>query len=655
MTDISIVIVNYNVREFLHQCLISIEKSLGNLSVDVWIVDNNSVDGSKKYLQSISHKPDINVILNDENVGFSTANNQAIHKCDSKYVMLLNPDTVLEENTLKKCFRKMEQDKSIGALGVRMIDGAGKFLPESKRGFPSLWASFTKMSGMSKLAPKSKWLNGYYCGHIDEFEEAEIDVLCGAIMFIRSSILDEVGLLDETFFMYGEDIDLSYRIQKAGVKVYYYPDTSIIHYKGESTKKTSLTYLRTFYNAMIIFINKHFKGGSYVILIGILKLAIYFRASISWMINWAKKLLHPVLDMVLFGFSLIGLKEVWAQFYFKDPSYFDDSPVYYNFMSYIALWVLSMYIMGSYDRKSDLIKLIKGLFLGLIVILVMYGLLPMGFRSSRVLILLGFPIVMGVSMLTKLIANYLRQHKWDFTIPVNKNICIIGHKKDCAQVESQLRMVNLQDRVKAKISIDSVSDDYYVNDISNLAEVVKLFKINEIIFSSSSIPYREIFEWMRKLGPKYSYKIASQDQDAIIGSSSKNETGEVYTYQFEMAILDAVNIRLKRIFDLIIGLISLLLSPVIWIVTKADFIVFSNIINVLIGNKTWIGYDDQGTSDIKLPQIRNAIFNISDIVNDGIMNSNKVDRINLDYARNYTVSRDVESLLKAIIKYFTKG
>ncbi len=254
--DLSVVIVNYNVKYFLEQCLHSVQQAMQELNAEVFVVDNNSVDGS---VGEIGQKfPWVHMIENRENLGFSKANNQAIRESEGRYVLLLNPDTVVEEDTFKKCIAFMDAHPDAGALGVKMINGKGEFLPESKRALPTPMVSFYKMFGLSSLFPRSRRFGKYHLGHLDKEETDSVEVLAGAFMFLRKETLDKTGLLDESFFMYGEDIDLSYRITKAGYKNYYFPESTIIHYKGESTKKGSLNYVKMFYQAMIIFARKTF-------------------------------------------------------------------------------------------------------------------------------------------------------------------------------------------------------------------------------------------------------------------------------------------------------------------------------------------------------------------------------------------------------------
>jgi GT2 family glycosyltransferase len=251
---LSIVIVNYNVKYYLEQCLDSVLKSVQRLDTEIFVVDNHSSDGSLEYLTP--KFPCVRFINNKENAGFSTACNQAIKQTTGEYILLLNPDTVLGENTLVKICRFMDENKQAGAVGVKMLDGFGRFLPESKRGFPSPWNSFTKIFGLARLFPRSKFFGGYNLRYLDENETHEVKVLAGAFMMLRRECIEKSGSLDNRFFMYGEDIDLSYRISQAGYSNFYIPEP-IIHYKGESTKK-DIHYVKRFYEAMLIFFNKHY-------------------------------------------------------------------------------------------------------------------------------------------------------------------------------------------------------------------------------------------------------------------------------------------------------------------------------------------------------------------------------------------------------------
>ncbi len=308
MLQLSVIIVNYNVRFFLEQALLSARKAMQQLSAEIIVVDNNSVDGTSEMMRE--KFPEVIYLYNKENVGFAKANNQGIAIAKGKYVLLLNPDTIVEEDTFEKCLRFMETHEDAGAVGVKMLDGKGNFLPESKRGFPSPRVAFYKAFGLARLFPTSKIFGGYHLGYLSENETHEVDVLAGAFMFIRKTALDKAGWLDESFFMYGEDIDLSYRIVKAGFKNYYFPDTRIIHYKGESSKKGTMNYVRMFYQAMIIFAQKHFSSnaGFYILM---LKAAIYLRALLSVVYSFLRRWSLPIADALTLYGGMLLLKNYW--------------------------------------------------------------------------------------------------------------------------------------------------------------------------------------------------------------------------------------------------------------------------------------------------------------------------------------------------------
>ena len=254
--DLSVVIVNYNVKYFLEQCLCSVIKACTNINAEIFVVDNNSTDGSREYLEI--KFPQVIFKWNSSNDGFAKANNSVIGEAMGAHVLFLNPDTIVPEDCFEKCLSFFKTNKECAALGIRMLDGSGKFLKESKRSFPSPATSFFKMTGLSSLFPSSKLFAKYYAGNLNERENNEVDVLAGAFMMVSKQILDQLKGFDEDYFMYGEDIDLSYRIQKAGFKNYYFADSSIIHFKGESTQKNSYQYIRTFYAAMKMFVAKHY-------------------------------------------------------------------------------------------------------------------------------------------------------------------------------------------------------------------------------------------------------------------------------------------------------------------------------------------------------------------------------------------------------------
>lgn len=256
--ELSVIIVNYNVREFIEQCLTSVQAAMINLNEEgeIIVVDNNSTDGSIEFLQK--KFTGVKYITNKENLGFAKACNQGIRISSGKYVLFLNPDTIVPGECFQTCFSFFVSHDEVGAVGVKMMNEKGRYLKESKRGFPSPTASFFKLFGLARLFPKSKLFARYYLGHLDANKNHEVDVVAGAFMMVPREILDKVGGFDESFFMYGEDIDLSYRIQKAGYKNYYLAETYIIHFKGKSSQQKNSDRTRIFYGAMDTFVKKHY-------------------------------------------------------------------------------------------------------------------------------------------------------------------------------------------------------------------------------------------------------------------------------------------------------------------------------------------------------------------------------------------------------------
>ena len=259
MLQLSVVIVNYNVKYYLHQCLCSVEKAAQGIEHEIFVVDNKSTDGTREFVAPLH--PGVHFIWNKENVGFARANNQALRMARGQYILLLNPDTLITEHTLTDLIQLLDTRPDAGASGVRMLDPDGRFAPESRRGIPTPFTAFCKMTGLCRLFPKSRTFGRYYMQYLDASHVNEIEVISGACFFTRLSTLQQSGLLDEDFFMYGEDIDLSYRILQTGLKNLYLP-TPILHYKGESTHESTYRYVQIFYQAMLIFFGKHFSHYS---------------------------------------------------------------------------------------------------------------------------------------------------------------------------------------------------------------------------------------------------------------------------------------------------------------------------------------------------------------------------------------------------------
>ena len=644
---LSVIIVNYNVKYFLEQALLSVEQACANIDSEIFVVDNNSVDDS---VEMVREKfPDVKLIANKHNPGFSIANNQAIRESKGEYILLLNPDTVVEEDTFEKCIRFMDARPQAGGLGVKMIDGSGRFLPESKRGFPSPKVAFYKTFGLSKLFPKSKTFNHYHLGYLDKDENHEVEVLAGAFMWLRKSVLDEIGLLDEAFFMYGEDIDLSYRIVKAGYKNYYFSDSTIIHYKGESTKKGSLNYVKTFYNAMIIFARKHFQGEQAWLFILMLQMAIYFRAFITLTGNFFKAAYLPILDAVLIFIGFYFLKDFWANYYFKYPDYYPASFLYFNIPLYIGFWLVSVYFSGGYDKRSNIRQLVRGIFIGTVLLAAVYGFLDMEYRTSRVLIILGMVWAVVSTIALRAILHFSQYQNLNIGKDKSRNLVIVGTRQESSRVMNLLHQAEVQNNLIGTVAPKGIDDSKtYLSKLEQLDEVVHIYKINEIIFCSKDVSAQDIMQWMTKLGVDLEYKIVPKESLSIIGSSSKNSSGELYTIDIRFEIADTRNRRNKRMLDLIIAIFLLIFCPLVFWFVKNKTGYFLNIMDVIFGNKTWVAYALYTDSSIEnLPEIRKGVLSPIDGLKISNINPPTIQRLNFIYAKDYSTYNDLEIIWKA--------
>ncbi len=643
---LSVIIVNYNVKYFLEQCLHSVQKALGKLEGEVWVVDNNSVDGSVEMVQQ--KFPTVKIIANTDNKGFSKANNQAIRQANGEYILLLNPDTVVEEDTFSKVIQFMDSHPKAGGLGVKMIDGSGKFLPESKRGLPTYDVAFYKIFGLSALFPKSKTFGRYHLGYLDDSKIHEVDILAGAFMLLRKSILEKTGLLDEDFFMYGEDIDLSYRILKAGAKNYYFPETRIIHYKGESTKKSSVNYVFVFYNAMIIFAKKHFSKSNASLFSFFIRIAIYLRAFTALSSRFIKHIILPLLDFIVVFAGIYFMKNYWsANFSIRYP----DEYLKIVVPLYCFVWVFSIYFSGGYDQPIKPSRIIRGVFSGTLLILVIYALLPEGLRFSRALILLGAFWASASIIALRFIISLFSQ-KFSLADAVRKRLLIVGNEEEGTRVLSLLKLSEtthnfigfvLPDTSEKNSNSSPEYTKYFLGKAERLRELVEVYTIDEIIFCGKDVTSQEIINFMSETsGINIEFKIAPPESLFIIGSSSVENPGELYIIDIN-SINNRINRRNKRFIDIVLSVFFLAALPVGMFTHKKISEFVRNIFLVLTGKLSWVGYAGKTA---KLPFIKGGVLNPLDRLDGRISDDLTINRLNSLYAKDYRIYTDLNIIRK---------
>jgi len=643
--DLSIVIVNYNVKYFLEQCLHSVNKAIKGIECEVFVVDNNSVDGSCAHIRE--KFPWVQLIENKENLGFSKANNQAIRLATGKYILLLNPDTVVEEDTFSKCIDFMDEHPDGGGLGVKMIDGRGHFLPESKRALPTPMVAFYKIFGFSSLFPKSKRFAKYHLGYLDKEKVHEVDVLSGAYMFLRKETIDKSGMLDEDYFMYGEDIDLSYRITKAGYKNYYCPDTTIIHYKGESTKKGSLNYVMVFYNAMIIFAKKHFSSRNARYYSMVINLAIYLRAALSLGKRFILKIYRQLIDAILIFSGFLFGTPLWESLRFGSENYYSDKYFYLAVPGYILVWIISAYYSGGYDKPARILKYVRGISIGTLIILVIYALLPESMRFSRALILLGTAWTLVSTGAMRWVLHLLKVKEYRMELNKKKRIVIVGEENEAERVKLLLQQTQINPEILGVICPGDDKDKRYIGSLKQLGEIVRIHKLDEVLFCSENISSQEIISIMAKLTEtNIDFKIAPPESMSIIGSNSINTSGDLYTINFN-SIGKESNRRSKRLFDLFFSGILLLSFPIWMLAIKKPFRAFLNLFQVVLGLKTMVGYyTGDGVDLSELPKLRKNILSPLPALKEMNNEESIHDKINMVYAKDYKVTTDFQILWK---------
>jgi GT2 family glycosyltransferase len=506
---------------------------LKGIEGEVIVIDNNSVDGSEAMIRD--KFPDVKLIRNNQNIGFSKATNQGIKLATGEYVLCINPDTVVEEYTFQLCIDFMDQHPDAGGLGPKMIDGKGKYLPESKRGLPTPVVALYKILGLTNIFPTSPVFARYYLGHLSKNEVNKIEILTGSFMFLRKSVLDKIGLFDEAFFMYGEDIDLSYRILKAGYSNYYFPETTIIHFRGESTKKSTINYVLIFYKAMKIFTEKHFSNNHAFLFSFLINFAINVRAVLSVIKRTIIYCLPVVIDAVSFYTLIILTTAFWERIYLKSGQSYPT--IFRNLMIpiFVLIWILGLFSTKAYRSPIKIKNVIKGIFIGTVIVLIIYALVPEGLRFSRAIILISILLVFGVSLLIRFLLSLSKIKEYSLVIKKNKRFAIIGYPEEAERVKNILIKSGIvPEHIEFVLPYEGNTHTNFSCDISKLPEIVVLQSIDEIVFCARDIAAQDIIKNMKLLNSAgIDFKIASPESISVIGSNSTKEAGEIYMIKID--------------------------------------------------------------------------------------------------------------------------
>lgn len=634
MKQLSVIIVSYNVKYFLRQCLQSVMRALEGIDGEVWVVDNASIDGSLEMLRE--EFPTVQIIANAVNVGFARANNQAIRQAQGRYILLLNPDTIVQEDTFHKVLQFLEEHPEAGAVGVKIIDGKGRFSLDSRKKLPSAWNIFCKLSGLYRLFPKSRLFGGYHLTYLPEDQIAEVPVLSGAFMCIPRTILDKVGLLDERFFMYAEDIDLCYRILQAGYRNYYLPTTQIIHFKGESTKSRSLNYVLTFYKASLQFVEKHYRGwrrwpAALLYQAGILLAALLSGAKRVW-----QRIYLPLAEGVLLFGAGTFLLRFWTSYSGKSflPAYQT-----WGLLGYATAFVLMHLVFLNYAPPYRIRRIVGAVLSGFLVLVLISYLVPSINYSRFIVMSLAFSAVpLGLAL--RALDNWLRKGRLHLTGELSHRVVVVA---DPVHFHRIRKLLFEEIRYPAEF-VGFVSPRPHKEALGTPAQLPYLldrYAPDELIFCNASLTSQEIISlMMRYFYKKLSFKIIPPYAEYLIGPQSilvSRNSLRLYLRLQQPEVLFQ-----KKIFDLAAGVLLLLAYPFTFWIYHDPKAALQSLLGVLMGQYHFVSYSEFPSEE--MPLLKEGLLT-TDFLRQLYPHTFSVD---LMYTHRYSVLLDWKILLMGL-------
>ncbi len=569
--DLSVIIVNYNVKEFLQNLLHSIAKSVGDINYEVIIVDNASDDGSVEF---ISEKfPEVRLIVNKKNLGFSRANNIGLNAASGKYLLLLNPDTLVSEDTFSKMIEFFEQNPEAGLAGCKILNPDGTLQLACRRSFPGPWTSFSKVTGLSNIFPNSRIFARYNLTYLDENQTYEVDAISGSFMMMRREVYESVGGLDEQFFMYGEDLDLCYRIQKSGYKVFYVHNAQIIHYKGESTKRSNLDETKIFYEAMHLFVKKHLSSSFLVEII--LRSAIAFRSFFAFLGRRMLILFSMLLDFILFDLSVFAA----AKFY-ESVSRWKGFPPYTYAIIYTVpalIHLLLASFMGVY--KKDTLSVLKNL--GAVTAsFFLISALTFFFKQfaySRAAVIITYVILFFILTFWRIIAKVFFKLGVKEADYKNNRTLIVGSNSHALQIAAKLKAKHTDfHHIEGLISITNkeigseIEGFNVVGSLENIRKVIRERNVNEVIFSSEALSYNQMMSVVSACQTEnVEFKLIGNSLDFLVGKTSVSLLDDMPLFEIRYNISNPVHRSIKASFDYAFAaLVLFFIYPFIYLISK---------------------------------------------------------------------------------------
>lgn len=553
--DLSVIIVNYNVRQFLENALTSIMRAMEGLEGEVFVVDNASDDGS---IETVRSKfPDVILIENRINLGFARANNLALKQARGRCILLINPDTVVQENTLRVMLGFFDENPDVGLAGCKILNPDGSFQLPCRRSFPTPWVAFTKIFGLSALFPNSRLFGRYNLTYLNTDETYEVEAVSGSFMMVRREAYLKVGGLDEAFFMYGEDLDWCYRFSQAGFKVFYVHSTAIIHFKGESTRRSDLDEIKVFYNAMQLFVEKHFNSS--VIVEALLNIGISLRAGLAFAAKASRTLGVVLFDMLLVAGGLLLAEYIYFGSIFRFPAY--AYPMVFIIPG--AIVTAAMYMYGVYTtHKLSISRTGVALIGGYIVISAMVF-FAKEFAFSRAVVLISGVINLMVLPGWRLLlvafsrSSIQRGRRSLF----GRRTVIVGTgasgqevlRKLRARVDDGYEVLGFIGMNRRQIG-ERVAGLEVLGSLDNVGKVIDERRVSEVIFSTDGLAYTDILSVIgRNSSRNVNFRLVPNSLEAIIGKTRIDELESLPLVEIEYNIHKPMNKVVKRAFDLLCG------------------------------------------------------------------------------------------------------
>ena len=660
MPQLSIIIVNYNVKEFVKNLLYSLEKALRNFSAEIIIVDNASSDGS---VDDIKNKfPNVTLIANEKNVGFGKANNQGLEIAQGKYIVLLNPDTIVREDTFTKLIEFMEENTDAGMVTCKVLNPDGTLQLACRRSYPGPWVSFTKVTGLSKLFPKSKLFARYNLTYLDEDKVSEVDAVSGSFMMFKKEVYEKVGGFDPRFFMYGEDLDLCYRVKSSGYKVYYVPVTEIIHYKGESTKRSSIDETKIFYEAMHLFVEKHFSSSFLVELI--LRSAIVARRFVAFINLYRLPIISALVDFVVFSVALYIAEQLYRP---GNWSGFPESVKPWIYIVPAFMQTIFTAFIGGYKRSSiSTLRVLLALIVGLIVSSSVTFFFKQ-YAYSRAVLLITYSVAIVAFII------------WRFVVKVFFNVgnessvrgirtLIVGDEQRCRELGEKLKST-FADLYSVFGFISEKTEDIgkkignyeIIGSLENISKVIQEKNINRVIFASENISFEKMFSVV-SLSNKANveFLVAGTELDYLVGKSSVTMLENIPLLKVHYNIANIGHRIIKNIFDVLLSIPMLIfiypfyLIASLFVKIKSDFGKFIlGVPSVLTLRKSFVGTMEQ-PSENGLYLGKQGLTGLWYIENFNRLDSKELEKLNIYYAKNQNIWLDLEILGKTFAKMFSK-